>query len=185
MDRRLAPAFALSSAKQPSGRQLDYTSCGSSRTPYPEQDNRGLTFPTAMMGTTEHSFRSPPNLTTSQRQEDNPPYNTQRSGLRSGKPADPSRTTTYGAFPPSRPPQHEAQYSHPSQVQRSLGSQRPENAWDGGSSRPSSSRDSSSNPSAGATGSHPWSGQPAGAPPGWFAHSPHRVSFSPSLPQIF
>ena len=184
----LVPALALSSAQQPSGRQPDYTSCGSNRTPYAQQDNCGSTFPTAMMGTTEHPSRSPPNLTTSiphRQEEDSPPYNTRRSGWGNGQLADPSRTTPYGAFPPTRPPQHEAQYSHPLQVQRSLGSQRPENAWDGGSSRPSGGRDSSSNPSAGATGSHYWGGQPAGVLPGLFVYPPHRVSFSPPLPQNF
>ena len=180
----LSPALALSSEQRPSGRQPDYTSCGSNRTPYAEQDNRGPTFPTAMMGTIEHSSRSPPNLTTlvPQRQEDSPPCNTGRLDWGSSQPADPSRTTPYGAYPRTRPPQHTAQYSHPSQVQGSFDSQRPENAWDGGSSRPSGGRDSSSNPSAGATGSYPWSRQSAGAPPGWSAH---RVSFSPSMPQHF
>jgi hypothetical protein len=157
----LAPALAPSSAQR-----LDYTFCGSNRPLYAEQDNRASTFPAAMMGATEHSSRSPPNLTTSV----------------------PQRQEAYGAYPPTRPPQqcqHEVQYLHPSQVQRSLDSQRPENVWDGGSSRLSGGWDSSSSPSAGATGSHPWSGQPASAPPGWFAHPPHRVSFSPFLPQIF
>jgi hypothetical protein len=141
--------------------------------------------------TTAHSSRSPPNPATSipQRQEgESPPYNTRGSGLgreRSNQPADTSRTTPYGAFRPTRLPQHEAQYSHPSQVQGSLSSQRQENTLDGGSSRLSGGRDSSSSPSVGATASHPWGGQPTGAPPGWSAHPAHRVLFPPSLHQNF
>ena len=34
--------------------------------------------------------------------------------------ADPGRMTPYGPFPPTRPPQQEVQYSHPSQIQGSL-----------------------------------------------------------------
>jgi hypothetical protein len=134
-----------------------------------------------MMGTTEPSSRFPPNLTTSvpQRQEEHTPaYNTRGSSWGSSRPVDPSRKTGYGAFPPTRQPQHGAQYSYPSQVQGSLGSQRQGNAWDGESSHPSGDRDSGSNPSADATGSHSWSGQPASALPGWSAHAPHRVLFS-------
>ena len=183
---KLAPGLAPSSTQQPSGRQPDYTPGGSNRNLYAERDNPGSTFATTMMGTTEYSSRSPPNQTSApQRQEHSPPYNTRGSGWGSSQSADPSRTTLYGAFPPTRPPQHEAKYSHPSQVQRSLGSQRPKNAWDGGSSRPSGGQDSSSNPYAGTTGSHSWGGQPTGTPPEWSAHPPHRVFFPPSLPQNF
>jgi hypothetical protein len=142
-----APVLAPSSTQQPSGRQPEYTSAN--RSPYAERENRSST---AMMGTTEHSSRPPPNPTTSiphRQEEDSPPYNTRGSGRGSSQPADPSRTTPYGAFPPTRPPQHAAQYSHPSQAQ-----------------------------AAGATGSYPWGGQPTGAPPGWSAHPPHRVFFS-------
>ena len=148
-----APALAPSSMQQPSGRQPEYT-----------------------------SSRPPPNPTTSipRRQEDSPSYNTRGSGWGGSQPADPSRTTPYGAFPHTQTPQYVAQYSHPSQTQGSLGSQRPGNTWDGGSSRPSGGRDSSSNPSTGATGSYPWGGQPTGAPPGKSTHPPHRVYF-PSI----
>ena len=175
---KLAPSLAPSSAQQPSGRQPEYTSAN--RSPYAERDNRSST---AMMGTTEHSSRPLPNPTTSvprRQEEDCPPYNTRGSGCGSSPPADPSRTTPYGAFPHTQTSQHVAQYSHPSQTQGSLGSQRPGNTWDGGSSRPSGGRDSSSNPSAGATGSYPWGGQPTGAPPGKSTHPPHRVYF-PSI----
>ena len=169
------PALAPSSTHQPSGRQPEYTSAN--RSPYAERENRSSI---AMMGTTEHSSRPPPNPTTSishRQEEDSPPYNTRGSGWGSSQP-DPSRTTPYGAFSPTRPPQPAAQYQHPSQAQGSLGSQRPESTWDGGSSRPSGGRDLSSNPSAGATGSYPWGGQPTGALPGKSTHAPHCVYFS-------
>jgi hypothetical protein len=143
-----APVLAPSSTQQPSGKQPEYTSAN--RSPYAERNNRSSITPTATMGTTEHSSRPPPNPTTSipHRQEEGPPYNTRGSGRGSSQPADPSRTTPYGAFPPTRPPQHAAQYSHPSQAQ-----------------------------AAGTTGSYPWGAQPTGAPPGWSAHPPHRVFF--------
>jgi hypothetical protein len=185
-----APTLAASSTQQPSERQPEYTTGGSNRTPYAERDNRGSTIPNATMGTTAHSSKSPPNPMTSipqRKEEGRPPYNARGSG--SGREGsnqpDPSRTTLHGAVPPTRPPPPEARYSHPSQVQGSLGSQRQENTWDGGLSRPSGGRDSSSNPSAGSTASHPWGGQPTGTPPGLSVHPPHRVSFSPSLHQNF
>ena len=169
-----APALASSSTQQPSGRQSEHTSIN--RSPYADRDNRSST---VMMGTTEHSSRPLPNPTTSiphRQDEDSSPYNTRGSGRGSNQPADPSRTTPYGAFPPTQAPQHAAQYPHPSQAQGPLGSQRPENTRDGGSSR-----HSSSNPSAGATGSYPWGGQPTGAPLGRSTHPPHCVFFPPSL----
>jgi hypothetical protein len=185
-----APAFVASSMQQPSGKQPEYMSGGSNRIPYIERDNRRSTIPTETMGATAHSSRSPPNPTTliPQHKEDSPPYHTRGLGWRrewSSPPADPSRTIPFGAFPTARPPQHEAQYSHPSQVQGSLGSQRQENTWDKGLERPSGDRDLISNPSADATGSHPWGGQPTGPPPGWPAHPARRVFFPSSLPQNF
>jgi hypothetical protein len=177
-----APALAPSSTQQPSERQPEYTSAN--RSLYAERDNRSST---ATMAPTEHSSRPPPNPTTSipHRQEDSPPYNTEGSGWGSSHPADPSRTTPYDAFPPTRPPQHAVQYSRHSQAQSSLGSERPEDLWDGGSSRPSGGRDSSSNPSAGATGSYPWGGQPTGTPPGEPTQLSHRVYFSSSSASNF
>jgi hypothetical protein len=141
-----ASALAPSSTQQPSGVQPEYTSAN--RSLYAERDNRSST---AMMAPTEHSSRPPPNPTTSipHRQEDSPPYNTQGSGWGSSQPADPSRTTPYSAFPPTRPPQHAALYSHPSQAQ-----------------------------AAGTTWSYPWGAQLTGAPPLRSAHPPHRVFFS-------
>jgi len=176
------PAPAASSKQQPSGKQPEYTTGGLNRIPYIERDNRGSTLPTETMGTTAHSSRFLPNPTASipQRKEDSPPYHTRGSGWGrewSSQPADPSRTTPHSVFPLTRPPQHEAQHSHPSQVQGSLGSQRQEYIWDRGLARSSGGRDLISNPSADATGPHPWGGQPTDPPPGWSAHPAHRVFF--------
>jgi len=182
-----SPALVTSSMQQPSGKQPEYTSGGSNRIPYIEQDNRRST---ETMSATAHPSRFPPNPTTSipRREEDSPPYHTRGSSWGrewSSQPADPSRTTPFSAFPPTRPPQHEAQHSHPSQVQGSLGSQRQEDTWDRGLEHPSGGPDFISNPSADATGPHPWGGQPTGPPPGWSAHPAHRVFFPRSLPQNF
>jgi len=161
------------------GKQTEFTSGGLNRSPYPP----GTT------STTAHSSRSP-NPTTSipQGKEDIPPYDTTREsgrGRERSQPADPSHTAPYSAFPPTRPPQHDAQYSLPSQVQSSLSSQRPENTWHGGPSLPSGGRDSSSNPFVGAAVPRSRGGQPTGPLPGWSAHPPHRVFFPPSLLQNF
>jgi hypothetical protein len=157
----------------------------SSRIPYTERESRASDIPTETMDTIAHSSRSPPYLTTSipQREEDDSsPYNTQGSGWGregSSQLADPSRTNHYGPYSPTdttRPPQYEAPYSHPSQVQGSLGSQRLENTWGAESSRPGV-WGPSSNSAVEATGSHPWGGQPTGPPRGWPANPPHRVFF--------
>ena len=172
------------------GKQPEYASGGLNRFPYLERDNRGSTIPAEIMGATAHSSRSSPNQTTliPQRKEDSPPYHTRGSGWGrewSSPPADPSRTIPFAAFPTTRPPQHEAQHSHPSQVQGSLGSQRQENTQDRGLERLSGVRDLISNPSIDATGPHPSGGQPTGPPPAWSAHPAHRVFFPPSLRQNF
>jgi len=125
-----------------------YPPTGTTRSP-------GSTIPTETMGTTAYSSRSPSDPTTlipRRKEEGSSLYDTRGSGW--------------------------GREGHPSQVHGALRSQRQENFWDGRSSPPSSGRDSSSNPSAGATGSHPWGGQPTGPPPEWFAHPPQRVFFS-------
>jgi hypothetical protein len=155
----------------------------SSRIPYTERDRRASIIPTETLETTAHSSksRSPPNPMTSipqRKEEDSPPYNTRGSGWGregSSQPADPSHTKPYGLYSPTdttRSPQYDAPYTHSSNVQGSLGSQRAENAWGAESSRPTG-RNPSSNPSVGAMGSHPWGGQPTGPP--------HCVFFPPSL----
>ena len=166
-----APAFASSSTQQPSEKQPEYTSGGSNMIPYIKRDNRCPTIPTETMGATANSSRFPPNSTTLIPQH--------KEGT------DPSLKRPFGAFPPTRPPQHETQYSHPSQAQGPLDSQRQENTWDNGLERPSGGQDLISNPSGDATGPHPWGDQPTGPPPGWSADLARRMFFPPSLHQNF
>ena len=152
-------------------------------------DPRAPNIPTETKGTTAHSSKFPPNPTTpipQRKEEDNSPYNTRGSGRGkegSNQPADPSLTKPYGPYSSTdttRSPQHQNPYSHPSQVQGSLGSQRPENTLGGEPSR-SSGWDPRLNPPAGPTVSHSRSGQPTAPPSGWSANPPHRVFFSTSL----
>jgi len=165
------------------GTDKDYGSVN--RIPYAERDNGSSTTTGHTLSTTPHPPGPPliPKTSVPQRkEEESPSYNTRGSSWGregSSQPVEPSRTKPHGSYLPTdtiRPPQYESQYSNPSQVQGSLGSQRTENTWMGDPSRPSGG-DSSSNPSIGATGSNFFRGRQPGVPPGWAGNPPHRVFF--------